>query len=113
MPPVAIEVVDDEDAVARPIGVGVDLDRVHAIFEDVVLADRLSRQLALLADRDEAAAKAMRDGAAEDETARLDAGDMVEANADEGQDHRIHRGPKAPRIGKERGDVAKRIPVAG
>ena len=53
----------------------MDLDDVDAVLELVLLADGLGRQLALLADRHEAAAQAIRDGAAKDEAARLDAGD--------------------------------------
>ena len=72
------QVVDDQDALARPDGVLVDLDDVDAVFQRVLLADGLPRQLALLADRDEAAAQPVGDGAAEDEAARLDAGHRVD-----------------------------------
>ena len=67
----------------------------------------LPGQLALLADRHEAAAEFVRDGAAEDEAARLDAGDMVDAGVEEGQDQPVDRGAQARRIGDQRGDVAE------
>ena len=73
------QVVDEEDTGALMDRVGVDLDGVDAVFEAVVLTDRPPGQLALLADRYEAAAELVRDGATEDEAARLDADDVVDA----------------------------------
>src|SRR5262249_23050836 len=72
------ESIDDEDALARLDGVLVDLDDVDAIFERVLLADGLPRQLALLADGDEPAPQAVGHGPAEDEAACLDAGHRVD-----------------------------------
>ena len=83
VPPVAIRSSTSSTRVALADRVGVNLDRVDAVFEAVFLADRPPGQLALLADRHEAAAELMGDGAAEDEAARLDAGDMVDAGAGE------------------------------
>ena len=56
----------------------VHLHLVEPVFQAVGDAHRLMRQLALLADRDEAGRELMRDRAAEDEAARLDAGDLVD-----------------------------------
>jgi hypothetical protein len=78
------EIVDDDDVLASLDGVLVDLDAVRAVFERVVLADDVPRQLALLSHGDEAYRELMRDGAAQDEPARLDARDLVDANAGAG-----------------------------
>src|SRR5579883_810215 len=66
------EVVDEQDMLVLEDAVGVDLDAVGAVFERVILADRLPGQLALLAHGDEAGVEEVRHGAAEDEAARLD-----------------------------------------
>ncbi len=68
------QIVDQQHRLAGADRVLMHLDDVDAVFELVILADGLGRQLALLADRHEAAAQAVGDGAAEDEAARLDAG---------------------------------------
>ena len=67
-------------------------------------------QLALLADRHEAAAELMGDRAAEDEAARLDAGDIVDAGREKRPDQPVDRGAQAGRIGDQRGDVAEEDP---
>src|SRR5262249_50044973 len=71
------QVVNDEDALPSLDGLLVDLDGIDAVLERVLLTDRLPRQLALLAHRDEAAAQAVGHRAAQDEAAGLDAGDRV------------------------------------
>src|SRR6185503_19219081 len=70
------QVVDHEHALAAVDRVGVDLDAVGAVLEVVVDADRRVRELAGLAHGDEARLERDRDGAAEDEAARFDAGDL-------------------------------------
>ncbi len=78
MPPVAIR---SSTSSTRSPGVDrvlVHLDDVDAVFERVVLADRPPGQLALLAERHEAGAEPVGDRAAENEAARLDAGDDVD-----------------------------------
>ena len=58
---------------ARAVGqrVGVHLERVDAVLEDVLRGDRVVRQLAGLAGRHEAGAQLAGDRGAEDEAARL------------------------------------------
>ena len=85
VPPVAIRSSMSSTRAPGPDGVGVDLDGVDAVFEAVFLADGPPRQLAFLADRDEAAAELVGDGAAEDEAARLDAGDVFDAGVTKGR----------------------------
>ena len=60
-------------------GVEVDLEGVGAVLERVGLADGARRQLARLADRDEAGAEPLGHRRAEDESAALDADDDVDA----------------------------------
>ena len=71
--------VDDEDAGAGRHGVGVDLDAVLAIFQRIVDPDHRPGELVLLADEDQALAQPGGKCGTEDEAARLDAGDEVEA----------------------------------
>src|SRR3569833_2666809 len=65
------QIVDDQDALAWLYRIFVDLDDVDAILQCILLTDRLPGQLALLADWNEPAAQTVGDGAANDETARL------------------------------------------
>src|SRR3954447_615408 len=66
------QVVDEQDAVVGGERVVVNLENAAAVFERVLAAARFPRQLARLADRDEATAEDARDAAAEDEAARFD-----------------------------------------
>ena len=75
------EIVDQDDPLAALHRILVHLHFVDAVFERIADADALERQLALLADRHEAAGQLVRDGAAENEAARLDAGDPVDLAA--------------------------------
>src|SRR5262245_38946177 len=71
------QVVDQEHALPARDRIDVDLDRVGAVLELVALRRGLPRQLARLADRNEALAHVHRERGAEDESARLDAADEV------------------------------------
>ena len=57
------QVVDDQDLLAGLDRVAVDLERVRAVLEGVLDGDRLGRQLAQLADRDEPRVRAGRPSA--------------------------------------------------
>ena len=92
------EVVDEDDALALADGVGVDLHLVDAVFERIGDAHRLVRQLALLADRHEAGRELVRDGAAEDEAARLDARDLVGLSAGIGIDELVDGAAEGARV---------------
>src|SRR5450830_899761 len=65
------------------------------------------RHLALLADRNESGRHLMRHRAADDEAARLDAGDLVDLHAGPGLHHLVHGAAERARIAEQRGDVAK------
>lgn len=79
VPPVAIRSSISSTLCPARQHVGVDLDGVNAVFERIVLPDGGAGQLAALADRHEADAHLDGDARAEDEAARLDAGDMGDA----------------------------------
>ena len=72
------DVVDDEDPLAGRHRVGVQLQRRRPVLERVVGRDPLARQLAGLADRDDADAGVQRHGRGEQEAAGLHADDDVE-----------------------------------
>ena len=73
------QVVVDEHARAACERVGVQLERVDAVLEQVLGADRLVRQLARLAGQHEAGAELARERRPEQEAARLGADDDVDA----------------------------------
>src|SRR5262245_44840327 len=85
----------------------MDLDTVDAIFKGIILADHLSRQLSLLADRHEAAPQHMRHRSAENEAARLDPGHIVDIALEERPAQLVDRRPETVEIGEQRGDVAE------
>src|SRR5437764_961090 len=101
------QIVDEKHAVALADRIGVNLDRVDAVFERIFLPDDARGELALLADRHEAAAEHMSYGAAEDEAARLDAGDKIDIALEKRPGELIDRRAKGMQIGKKRGDVAE------
>src|SRR5262245_42219112 len=101
------QIVDEQDLLARRDGVGVDLDAVRAVLERVVLAERVPGELAALAHGHEAGLELVRDRAAEDESARLDAGHLVDAGAAEGPEETVDRAAQRLRIEQQGGDVAE------
>src|SRR5205085_6075063 len=67
-------------------------------------------ELAWLADRNEARVEARREGAAEDESAGLDAHDRVDVLADEALGESVEDDVERARAGEERRDVAEEDP---
>jgi hypothetical protein len=65
------QVVDDHHALSRLDRVRLDFDAVVSVFQPVFEADRLARQLAALAQHDEAATKLERERRRHQETARF------------------------------------------
>ena len=55
----------------------------------------------------------MRDGAAENEAARLDAGDLVDLAAGPGLHQFVDGAAERPRVAEQRGDVANMMPGLG
>src|SRR5262249_36254263 len=68
------------------------------------------RQLALLADRHEAGRDLMRQRAAEDEAARLDAGNLVDLGTSPGMHELVDGATEGACIRKQCGDVAEQDP---
>ena len=85
----------------------MDLELVGAVLELVLLADDRPRQLACLADRHEAGAQAIRHRRGEDEAARLDADDAVDARVREAGDEVVDRPTERRRVAEQRRDVAE------
>lgn len=101
------QVVDQHDAVARLHRVGVHLDRRRAVFELVGFLDRRERQLALLADRHEADVQLVRDDRADDEPARVEAGNDVRADVEIAVHELVDQDAEDARIREQRRDVAE------
>src|SRR6185503_598991 len=99
------QIIDQENLIARPYRVGVNLDRVDAVFERIFLADDAGGQLALLANRHEAAAELMGDGAAENEAARLYTGHVADVGVQKWPHQLVDGSAEGVIIGQERGDV--------
>ena len=85
------EVVDDQDLLPGLDRVAVDLERVRPVFEGVLHGDRLGRQLAQLADGDEARLQLVRHRRAEDEAPRLHPDDDVDLLALIRLEHQVDR----------------------
>src|SRR5437588_10111606 len=83
------------------------LHLVDAVFKRI--ADRyfVVRELALLADRHEAGGELVRDRAAKDETARLDACHFVDFCPGPGVDKFIDGAAEGARVAEQRGDITK------
>src|SRR5262245_16021479 len=101
------QIVDEQHALAGRHRIAVHLDAVGAVLERVVLSDLVPGQLAALSQRREAGAERERYGAAEDQPARLDAGDLVDALRAERRGEPLDRLAEAARVEQQRGDVAE------
>ena len=73
------QVVHDQHPLPGGDRVAVHLEAVGAVLQRIAGADRCRRQLSELAHRHEPGAEAIRDRAAEDEAAALDADDQIDA----------------------------------
>jgi hypothetical protein len=91
----------------------MDLHLVGAVFERIGHAHGLVRELALLADRDEAGRCLMRHRAADDEAARLDARHLVDLAARPGLHQLVDRAAERASVAEQRGDVAEHDPRLG
>jgi hypothetical protein len=107
------QIVDQDHALALADGVDVDLHLVGAVFERIGHAHGLMRQLAFLADRHKAGRHLVRNRAAEDEAARLDAGDLVDLLPRPGLHQLVDRASERARVAEQGRDVAKHDPFLG
>src|SRR5262249_59531425 len=92
------EIVDENDAFAFDQRVFVHFHFIDAVFERIADTDALKRQFAFLADRHKAARHLVRDRAAENKTARLDAGYLVDLAAGPVLHQLFEGAEKRPRI---------------
>ena len=98
-------VVHDQHLLARLHGIAVDLEKVGAVLELVLLPLDLPRQLARLAHRHESGTEPVGDGRGEDEPSGLDAEHPVDPVVGEVVRQRVDRRPERLRVAEERRDV--------
>ena len=94
-------------------GVGVDLDRVGAVFEVVLLGHRGAGKLARLADRDEADTERVGHGGTKDEPSSFDADDSVDSGVMPRIGERLDGRRKPLRMGEQGRDVLEDDPGLG
>src|SRR5665213_279741 len=102
------EVVNEKDARALCNRVGVNLNDTDAVLQAVFLPDRARRQLALLADGNEAAAERIGDGATQDKTASFDDGYAIDARVGERSRQPVDGGAQTGRIGDQGRNIAEK-----
>src|SRR3712207_1608997 len=107
------QVVGDEDLGAGRYGVGVGLERVGAVLELVGRGDRLAGKLVGLARQDEALARPVGHGGAEDEAAGLGREDAVVVEAVGGEREGVDGGVEGLAVLYEGGNVLERDPGVG
>jgi len=101
------DIIDDQDALPGPDGVGVHLEGVGAVLQVVGNGDRLAGELPRLADQAEPGRQAAGDGRPEDEPAALGPDDQVDVVAAERVGQQFDRQGQPRRIGQQRRDVAE------
>src|SRR5271165_898428 len=101
------EIVDENDALVHGHGVLVHLHFVEPVFKRIGDRHRDMRKLALLANGNESGRELMGDRAAKDESARLDARDLVDLRAGPRLHEFVDRAAKGPRVAEQRGDIAE------
>ena len=103
-------IVEHKDMLAGRDGVGVDLDRVGAVFEVVLLGHRGAGKLARLADRNEADVKRVGHGGTEDEASSFDADDGVDSGVTPRIGERLDGRCEPVRVSEQGRDVLKDDP---
>src|SRR5262245_45509082 len=103
-------IVDDQDPLAGLDRVAVDLERVRAVLEGILDGQRLGRQLAELADRDEAGTELVGHRSREDEAARLHPDDDVDLVVLERLEHEPDRLVEGRRVLQQGRDVVEQDP---
>src|SRR5436190_21148390 len=103
-------IIHDQDFVGRLDRVLVDVELVGPVFELIRMAEHSPRQLARLADRDEARVEADRDGRAGDETPSLYSGDERRALALPVDRHQVDDLAKRLAVREQRRDVPEGDP---
>jgi len=101
------QIVDHEHPRAARDGVGMDLDRIRAVFQRIFFGEFLAGQFAGLADGDETRAQRVGDRRAEHVPAGLDSHHILDPGVAIAVGEEVDHGPKAGRIAQQRGDVAE------
>ena len=101
------EVVDEHDSLAGLDGVLVDFQRVGTVLQVVSHAGDGRRELAGLADRDEAGVEPVGESGAKDEAASLDAEDEVDLLFDVVSSESVNEFGEAGLVFEQRGDVVE------
>src|SRR6185369_13770793 len=101
------QVVNDQHALAFLDGVFVDLESVGAVFQGVVELGGGRGQLARLAQRNESGIQTIRDGGAENKSARLHSQHQVDPGLDVMFGKRIDQHGEAEPVLEQCGDVVK------
>src|SRR6266403_2284087 len=104
------QVVQQQHAVARADRIDVDFDPIATVFELVVVPDRLGRELAFFADRNEPHAQGEGDRRSDDEAARLDSRDLVDFLAAVVVRDLLDRHAEPDRVLQQGRDIAKHDP---
>jgi hypothetical protein len=101
------QIVHKDETLAGTNGVLVHFHLIEAVFQRLSYPHRGMRQLPLFADRHEAGGDPMCHRTAENESACLDACDLVNLVAGPGLNQFIDRSAEGTSVAEQRGDVAK------
>jgi hypothetical protein len=101
------EIVDEDDALAGLDGIHMDLEGVGTVLEVVGDSGHWGGKLARLAHRNEAGIEAVREGGAEDESARLDAQHEVDFLLDVVGGQSVNELGEAGLVFEQGGDVVE------
>ena len=101
------QVIDNDDLHPRLDVIAVYLDGLHAVLQLVGHAGRCTRQLALLADRNECLMQIIRHRCTEQESAGFQTGDRVKLYAVQQRSHLVHRQMEAVRVTEHCGNIAE------
>ena len=99
------KIVDEQNAAAVADGIGVNGDRVRAVFEIVTFLVGGERQLALLAHGNKTALQLQRGGGGEDKSARIDSDDGIDIARFKVSAKLVDALGEQPAIGEQRRDV--------
>ncbi len=101
------QVIEQQYFLAPANGVFVHFHLIDAVFERVRHTNRLVRQLAALADRNESCRKTVSHGSTQNETACLDARNLVDSAIAPRSDQAFEGDLQGASIAQQGGDVAK------
>ena len=107
------QIVHHHHALSRLHGIGLHLDAIGSVFQGIVQPHRLARQLAALAEHDEAAAQLERERRGDQEAAAFDPGEQVGLVCAHRLCHATHRHLPGIGVPQQGGDVVEQDPRLG